>query len=311
MYKEIAKKIRQYESIVIFRHQRPDMDALGSQIGLKHLICQNYKGIRAYAVGDINKFNFIGDMDVVSDEIIQKSLAIIVDVAVQALVSDNRYQMAKEIIVIDHHKNACDIINAKAYVDTNAAAACQMITQFAIENKLKLTPESATPLYGGIVTDSGRFMFSLNKNLFDTAGVLIQNGANAKWLYQKLYTETLQEKKMKAYFTNKFEVNSAGVAYLMNDKDVFDLFDVDVFSISRGMVGVMSNIEGIEIWANFTYDISTGNVLGEFRSKNIEIVSIAKKHGGGGHSLACGATLKDFNEARQVIEEFSELLKGA
>ena len=43
MYKEIAKKIRQYETIVIFRHNRPDMDALGSQWGLKHLIEQNYK----------------------------------------------------------------------------------------------------------------------------------------------------------------------------------------------------------------------------------------------------------------------------
>ena len=310
MYKEIAKKIGQYDSIVIFRHTRPDLDALGSQMGLKHLICQNYRRKKVYAVGDMNKFNFIGEMDQVDDEIIKNSLAIILDVAVQALVSDNRYQMAKEIIVIDHHKNDCDIEKAKTFVDINAAATCQMITTFALINHLKLTPESSTALYSGIITDSGRFLYSLSKDLFQLSGELIQNGANAKWIYQKLYSETLIEKKMKAYFTSKFEVNDAGVAYLFNDADVFKKFDVDVATVSRGMVGCMANIEGIEIWANFTYDAEHDKVLGEFRSKEIEIVQIAKKYGGGGHSLACGATLENFLVAKQVIQDFVDLLKG-
>ena len=109
MYKEIAKKIRQYETIVIFRHNRPDMDALGSQWGLKHLIEQNYKNKKVYVVGDSNKFDFLGKMNEVSDEMIQNSLAIILDVAVAALISDQRYILAKERMVIVHHQNECNL----------------------------------------------------------------------------------------------------------------------------------------------------------------------------------------------------------
>lgn len=310
MYKEIAKKIRQYSTIVIFRHNRPDMDALGSQWGLKHLIEQNYKDKKVYVVGDMNQFTFLGTMNEVSDEIIQKSLAIILDVAVTSLISDSRYTLAKERIIIDHHQNQCDVKDASVYVDVFASATCEMITQFAIENHLKLTPESATALYSGIVTDSGRFLYSLRPTLFQVSATLIQAGANALWVYKKLYEETLEEKKMRAYFISKITINEAGVAYLMNDESVFELFPVDVSTISRGMVSCMANTKGVDIWANFTYDKMTNQVLGEFRSKEIEIVDIAKKYGGGGHALACGATLANFDVAKQVIEDFSNLLKG-
>ena len=49
--------------------------------------------------------------------------------------------------------------------------------------------------------------------------------------------------------------------------------------------------------------------MGEFRSRDINIVEVAKKFGGGGHVYACGATLKDFAEADLVIEEYKKLLK--
>lgn len=310
MFKEIALKISQYDSIVIFRHTRPDLDALGSQIGLKHLISQNFENKKVYVVGDMNKFDFLGQMDEINDDIIKNSLAIICDVATKRLVSDDRYALAKEIIVIDHHKNECDIENSKTYVDITAAAACQMIANFAIDNNLFINKECATALYSGLITDSGRFMYGLTKDLFNVAGVLIDAGAVTKWVYDQLYSETLQEKKMKAYFISKFEVTPEGIAYMFNDKDVFDIFNVDVFTISRGMVNCMAGIEGIEIWANFTYDISADKVLCEFRSKNIEIVGIAKKYGGGGHANACGATVDSFEIAKLIIEDFKNLIRG-
>ena len=42
MLKQIIDKIEAYDSIVIFRHEYPDMDALGSQLGLKHAILDLY-----------------------------------------------------------------------------------------------------------------------------------------------------------------------------------------------------------------------------------------------------------------------------
>lgn len=67
-----------------------------------------------------------------------------------------------------------------------------------------------------------------------------------------------------------------GVAYLKNDKDIFEKFPVDFFNISRGMVGVMAGIAEIPIWCNFTYDIENDVIIGEFRSRDISIVDIAK-----------------------------------
>jgi len=75
------------------------------------------------------------------------------------------------------------------------------------------------------------------------------------------------------------------------------------------MLSVMSGIEEIKIWLNFTYDISKNAIIGEFRSRSIPIVDVAKKYGGGGHELACGATLDNWDIVDFVINDFVELSK--
>ena len=106
-----------------------------------------------------------------------------------------------------------------------------------------------------------------------------------------MYSDKIANVKMRAYFASKFEVSEEGVAYLLNDASVFDLFKVDFFSISRGMVNVMANLEGVKIWCNFTEDPISHKVTCEFRSKSIIILPVAVKYGGGGHNNACGATV--------------------
>ena len=53
----------------------------------------------------INTFQFLGDMDIIPDDFFVGSLSIIVDVCVTALISDDRYKLAKQVVVIDHHLN--------------------------------------------------------------------------------------------------------------------------------------------------------------------------------------------------------------
>ena len=72
----------------------------------------------------------------------------------------------------------------------------------------------------------------------------------------------------------------------------------------------MSDIDEIKIWANFTYDKVEDKILCEFRSKNIAIVDIAKKYGGGGHLLACGCTIYNKDDIDNIIKDFNDLLKG-
>lgn len=310
MFDNLLKLINENDTIVIFRHTRPDFDALGSQIGLKKLIQLNYPSKKVYVVGDMNKFDLLGKMDNIDDSVIKDCLAIICDVAEKTLISDNRYLLAKYCVVIDHHRNECNVENLSfKIVDTSSAATCQMIARLANNYSLKIDSEIATALYSGIVTDTGRFSYSLHNDLFIQSGFLIEKGAEYQKIYDFLYTESLEDRKNKAMFTQKFKCNEYGVAYMFNTLDDVKKINLDVFSISRGMVSVMAGIKEVKIWANFTYDIENNQILCEFRSKKIPILDIAKKYGGGGHLLACGCSIDSFATAEKIIEDFNELIR--
>lgn len=312
IYADIWNLIKKYEKIVIFRHSRPDLDALGSQIGLAQAISINFPNKEVYMVGDAsNRYNFIGKMDEVTDDIISDSLAIICDVAVKNLVSDDRYNLAKEILVIDHHKNESDIPNATIYVDTTKVACAEIIGDMLRQLNKDITNYGATALYGGIVTDSGRFQYAGTSNItFLVASYLLSKGADIDYIYNNLYVESLAQREMKNYFSSLFEYCEEGVAYLKCTKEVLAKYpNTPIFDISRGMVNLAAGISEIIIWCNFTHDKENEVVLGEFRSRGISIVEIAKKYGGGGHPQACGASLKDFDEANKVIADFKELAK--
>lgn len=65
---QILEKINKYKKIIIHRHNNPDLDALGSQLGLQNAIKNTFPEKEVYVVGDMNKFSFMGEMDIVSDE---------------------------------------------------------------------------------------------------------------------------------------------------------------------------------------------------------------------------------------------------
>ncbi len=310
MFDEILEYICRYDSIIISRHSRPDMDALGSQLGLKSLIIDNFPSKKVYAVGDMSRPSFLGEMDEIDPNVYEQSLLIFTDVSVRQMLPDIPYQQAEEIICIDHHRNDCDIHSAKAFYNHNAAAACQIIAEFAFAKHLKISNNTAKCLYAGIISDTNRFNFSLSKQLFQTAGNLIDLGFNYSEIYNIMYADKVSYVKMRAHFIEKFEVDEFGVAYLKNDASVFEQFPVDFFTISRGMVNVMANLEEVHIWCNFTEDPNTHKVVCEFRSKEVEILPIAKKYGGGGHPLACGATVDNFDVVNQIIKDMDGLLKG-
>lgn len=309
MYNKILNTIKQYDTIIISRHSRPDLDALGSQFGLKHIITENFPNKTVYVVGDMAKKCFLGEMNEITEEQYENALLIFTDVSVMNMIPTLPLTKAKEIMCIDHHKNECDINNANAYYDREAAAACQIIADFAFKMNLKVNDEAAKALYSGIISDTNRFNFSLSKNLFEVVGNLIDLGFDYSSIYNIMYAEKVAHVKMRAYFIDKFIVNEYGVAYLKNDASIFEKFKVDFFSISRGMVNTMANLEGVKIWCNFTEDPSNHKVVCEFRSKNITILPVAIKYGGGGHPFACGATVDSFDTVEKIINDMNEIAK--
>ena len=313
----ILQKIKEYQTIIIHRHSNPDLDALGSQIGLKETLRVNFPQKNIYAVGDMNRFTFLGEMDEISDEVYNDALVIICDVAVSHMISDYRYFDAKEVIVVDHHQNETILSLPDKeftkplyrYVDTTCGACCAIVADMIKAWNLEMTSVAATALYGGIVTDSGRFQYGSLAPLFKTSAYLMENGADAQYIYRNLYVESLESRVMKNYFQNKMQLTEHNVAYMINDKDVFEKFDVDTFTVSRGMVNLMAGIDKVKIWANFTFDRATEKVICEFRSRGIVIVDIAKKYGGGGHANACGATIDNFDVVQDVLADFDRLME--
>jgi len=262
-----------------------------------------------YAVGDTNSFSFLGAVDQIEDSVYKGALAIVVDVAVSRLISDERYQLADHVLVIDHHLNDSDIADT-FFQDTDSIACAQVIADFAIETGLKIDKTAATQLLTGIVTDSGRFLYpATTSKSFRIAADLIDLGVVLDDIYHMVYTESLNFKKLKGHFINNFKLTEKNVAYMKNDLTIKDEFDVTTFTVSRAMVNQMSGIEGVEIWANFTM-IEDNEILCELRSKRHSIVHIARKYGGGGHALACGCTVKSFEEADMVLKDLDLFLES-
>lgn len=310
-YQPILDKIKAYDTIIIHRHTKPDFDAIGSQVGLKEILQENFNDKTIYVVGDQNRFDKDNDMQEVEDDAFVGALSIIVDVAVSHMVSDERYLKASDVVVIDHHTNDSTITNASLVVsDPSFSSAAELIATIALDLNLVINERAASFLYAGMVTDTGRFQWLKNpKHTFMIASILTGLGAKTTELYDFLYVESLEQKMMKIDFQSRF-VFEDGIAYLKNDQSVFDKYNVDVFTVSRGMVNLASGIEEIKIWLNFTYDKERDVILGEFRSRGIKIVDIAKKFGGGGHEQACGASLKTWEEVDLIIMEFKALAKG-
>jgi bifunctional oligoribonuclease and PAP phosphatase NrnA len=309
MYQNIMDKIDSYQNIVIHRHKNPDLDALGSQLGLKGMIELNFNNKQVKAVGDTNEFSFIGSMDHVEDNFYEGALVIVLDVSVSHLVSDTRYKLAKEVIIIDHHLNKSDFADT-LFSYPEHIATCQIITDLCMKHNLKLDALSATQLFSGLVTDSGRFYYPATSSVtFHAAGFLVEQGADIQFVYNNLYIEDLNTKKLKGHFINNFQTTPHQVAYMKNNKELKDAYRVSTFKISRGMVNQMAGISGISIWANFTED-DENLIQCELRSKSIPIVHIAKKYGGGGHALACGCTVKSWEETDEILKDLDQLLEG-
>ncbi len=310
MFKEIISLIEKYDRIIIHRHTNPDGDAIGSQVGLKHLILENYPDKDVMCVGDSPKrYSFIEDSepDEIEDSLYEGALAIILDLSAPELISDGRYTLAKETARIDHHLFIAPIAT-KEVIDSSYESCCGLITELAIMAGWKLNSTAATALYTGMVTDSGRFRYdSVDAGTHRRAAFLMSEKIDTTEIYRNLYADELKSAKLRASFTLKINALPCRVAYIYTTLEEFRATGESAFTISRGMVGTMSDLRGIDIWANFTE--TEEGVLCELRSSRYNINQVAVKYGGGGHMKASGATLKSRDEAMAMIEDLKALVK--
>ena len=305
MFEQIIKQIRAHSRIILHRHQNPDGDALGSQLGLYYILKENFPEKDIRIVGDLNRryaFMLEGKaMDTVADEDYRDALAIVLDTSAGALIADERYATAGASARIDHHI-FCEKICDTEVTDTSFESCAGMIAALAMECGLRMTPAAAKALYTGMVTDSGRFRYdSTNSQTFAIASFLMQTPFSTQDIYKNLYSDDLSSVKLRAQFVSKIQVTDAGVGYIYTTKEEVAATGADTFTISRGMVNTMSDIRGIDTWVNFTE--TEAGVLCEIRSSLHNINQVAVKWGGGGHKKASGATLKTREDAMALLKD--------
>lgn len=311
MFEAILQAIAAHERIILHRHTHPDGDALGSQIGLKHLLRENFPGKQVYMVGDgAGRYDFMEDsvMDDVPDEAYRDAMAIILDTSAPGLISDGRYALAKTTARIDHHLFTGQIAQLEA-IDTGSESCCGLIVRLAMEHGLRLTPVAAQSLFIGMVTDSGRFRYDATsaRTFRQAAWLLEQQPLDVSGIYRNLYASDFDQVRLRAQFVLNIRFTPHRVAYLYTTGEELRAQGLDPFVISRAMVNTMADIRGVDVWVSFTE--SEKGVLCELRSDRRNINPVAVQYGGGGHAKASGARVKDRAEAMAMLADLDAMME--
>lgn len=305
----ILNKIKEYNTIIIHSHIRPDGDSIGSQYGLMYLIKDSYPDKKVFVTGETSEYvSFIGTPDLINETLFDNALSICLDCATSKRLSDCRYKLSEYSIKIDHHlkdEEFCDY----EYIDDTASSVTQLITEFYIKFKdeLIMTKECAEALYTGLLTDTGNFRNSnVKEKTFLIAAELISHGIDINYINRSLCDESLELLKLKGYCINNLKITENGFAYIVLDRKTITDYKVSEED-AASIVNVMSSIKEIPVWAIILE--TEKEIRIRLRSKGPDINGIAKKYNGGGHKLASGATLKSFSDLDNFVKDVEGIIK--
>ncbi len=309
----ILNKIEEYDKILIFRHFRPDGDAVGSTKGFAAILKATYPDKKIYLQNAdfSNYMAFLGSEDeLLPEEEYADALGIVLDTATQERISNKKFCLCKELIKIDHHIPVQEF-GVLSWVEEERSSTCEMIAALydACKEKLTITPQAATYIYTGMVTDSGRFRFrDVSGETMRLAGVMLDQGVDLDFVYSNLYMRDFESFKFESYAHKKMKISENGVVSLFvteRMKKKFHLSNED----ASASVSYMEGIKNSLIWIAFI-QTGDGKIRVRLRSRYVKISDLAEKYEGGGHACAAGATVYSKKEMEKLVAEADELLKN-
>jgi phosphoesterase RecJ-like protein len=310
LIKNIYRKIKKYDTIVIARHIGADPDALSSQIALRDIILNTFPKKKVYAVGTpASAFKYLGTLDRFEEEMYQNSLLICLDVPDAGRVDGVDVKLFKDSIKIDHHpfvEKYCEL----EWIDDTASSACQLVMELVFNTKLKLTKSAAEKLYIGLVSDTNRFLFYYTTpKTFDLVSKLIKvTKIDFTSLYEPLYLRPIKEVKFQGFLISQLKITENGFGYAIVTDEMLKEYEVDA-ATAGNMVNKFNYIEGVLSWAVFSVDTKNDNIRGSIRSRGPIINEVAAKFGGGGHKFASGVRLKTLEDVEEMVKSLDEACK--
>ena len=308
----LLQEIEKFDSIVIYRHENPDVDACGSQFGLKSWLEDNYPNKKIYAFGEeeCNQRPFPTN-DIETEDIVEESLAIVLDTANTARLDGKYYQKAKYLIKIDHHPNI-EPYGDLMFVDSKYAAACEILTEcFSLfENKV-ISHMTAEYLYSGLLTDTLCFRTSnTTANTLRMASILTTYDIQIAELNRILFDQKLDEFKFGTYIRENVQIIQNQIAYLIISHEVLNQYGIES-SKARAMIDELGHVKEFKVWIIFTeevHDDGTIDYSASLRSKTIAVNDVAQKYGGGGHLNASGVKKLTYLQINEILDIFTNRL---
>ena len=311
----LEELIEESNQVMIMGHVNPDIDALGSAIGM-HRLASNL-GKEAFIVADTSGMalelvkesldqesdykDVIINKEVAENKITSDTLLIVVDTHKKSYVEDPKLiEMTNKIAVIDHHRRGPDFIDKSilTFHEVYASSAAELVTELLqyTKNQIKLSTMEAECLYAGIMMDTKNFTFKTGVRTFEAAAYLRKCGVNIikvkKWFQSDLDTYN----KVTDIIKNTEIINDKiGIAiYQEEDKNA----NV-ICAKSADEMLTIGNISASFVLGNDGTQITiSGRSIGDI---NVQI--ILEKLGGGGHMTLAGAQIEG-----KTIEEVKEEL---
>jgi phosphoesterase RecJ-like protein len=329
---EITSDLSKANNIVIVPHKGPDGDAIGSSLGLYHFLKGKGHHVSVIAPNDYPDFLkwLPGQEDILiyeKDYMICRPLITNADIIFTLDFNDlHRSGDMQEplseanatFIMIDHHPDPAEYAD-HIYSDVTMSSTCQMVYQFIkkLRSVKNITPEIATCLYTGIMTDTGSFRFrSTSSETHRVIADLIDKGADNAMIHQQIY-DTSSESRLKLLGTalQNLRVNKElRTAYITLSQEELDKNNFKKGD-TEGFVNYGLSLEGIIFAAIFIEHKVDGIIKISFRSiGDFNVNEFARAHfHGGGHVNAAGGksdvslenTIIKFNT---VLPEYKEKL---
>lgn len=313
MYKNnILDDIKDIRKIYITGHTNPDGDAVGSTFAFALAMAKLGKEPVILLEKYDDRFNvlrgreymFQGDYNSINPEII---FAIDCGSKDRLGISEGAFERAKFTYNIDHH------ISNTNYGDVNivngSASSASEIVYEIINEFTDIDKDIATAVYTGILMDTGGFMHNCtSKRTHYIAGELVEKGVDTPFIHSKMLKEhTMPQIKVFNKALDNLVVDN-NIAYTVLTDDEIKSCGADSSDLD-GIVEYILNIKSVNASMLVT-ERDNGIVKLSFRSKAIDVNSIAAKFSGGGHKLAAGAAVKNMTLEEVVKNAVNELKKA-
>ncbi len=326
-WEPLRQIIQTHQRFVISSHVRPDADAIGSEIGLAHILQSLGKTVQIvntsatpanlYFLDPTRQAQQLGAV-AKPEDVSKAEVHIVVDTSSWNQLSDvgklMRDSSAKRV-VIDHHVSSDDL-GAIEFKDTTSEATGSLIFKLSEALGVTLTPHAATALFAAIATDTGWFRFAaVSAETFRIAGRLVECGASPPTIYRELYEQgTLAKMHLVGRALGRMKLDCEGeLAYTTIEwKEFVELGAVP--ADTEDLVNECLKVLGTKA-AFIAIEQQNHQVKVSFRSRleTLNVAAVAEKFAGGGHRLAAGATLQaPFATAvNKALEAMREAVVGA